>query len=98
MVAVRVLCDQIAQRVQHGPRGQRQCRIVRETVPTGVMQRVRRAGGLRGCSPRTRRSRNAASSGCDTVHTTVLGRSPKVPREGLPLTGEAHISCRCHAG
>jgi hypothetical protein len=45
MVAVRVLCDQIAQRVQHGPRGQRQCRIVRETVPTGVMQRVRRAGG-----------------------------------------------------
>ena len=51
-----------------------------------------------GCSPRVRRSRKAAPSAFDTVHTTVVGSSDCVSPEGLPHTGETHISCRCSCG
>ena len=39
-----------------------------------------------------------APSAWETVQATVAGSSASVSVDGLPQTGEMHISCRCSCG
>ena len=51
-----------------------------------------------GLQPRASASRTAAPSAWETVQTTVVGSSATVRSDGLPQTGERHISWICSCG